>query len=128
MLRQLIFNHHVPHPKITLYCIVLYCGPVAFIFLLEQRASVKHRFTSVSQSRTVGRTPWISDQPIARPLPNTNTEYTYTNFHASVGGFEPRIPASERAKTVHTSDRSATVIGRRSLSDQYLVLYLTTFS
>jgi hypothetical protein len=26
-------------------------------------------------------------------------------------GFEPMIPASERAKTVHASDRSATVTG-----------------
>jgi hypothetical protein len=34
-------------------------------------------FTSVSLSRTVGRTPWTSDQLIARPLPtqdNTNIE------------------------------------------------------
>jgi hypothetical protein len=27
-------------------------------------------------------------------------------------GFKPTIPASERAKTVHASDRSATVTGR----------------
>jgi hypothetical protein len=27
-------------------------------------------------------------------------------------GFEPTIPASERAKTVHTLDRSATVTGK----------------
>jgi hypothetical protein len=26
-------------------------------------------------------------------------------------GFEPTIPVLERAKTVHTSDRAATVIG-----------------
>jgi hypothetical protein len=55
-------------------CIVLYFISVASIFLLEHRASVKHRFNLVSYSRTVGRTAWNSDQPIARPLPNTNTE------------------------------------------------------
>jgi hypothetical protein len=26
-------------------------------------------------------------------------------------GFEPRIPAFERAKTVHASDRAATMVG-----------------
>jgi hypothetical protein len=53
------------------YCIVFLLLP----FLLEHRASVKHfRFTSVPSSGTVSRTPWISDQPTARPLPNTNTE------------------------------------------------------
>jgi hypothetical protein len=31
------------------------------------------RFTSVSYFKTVGRTPWTGDQPVARPLPNTNT-------------------------------------------------------
>jgi hypothetical protein len=32
------------------------------------------RFTSISSSKTVCRTPWTRDQPLARPLPNTNTE------------------------------------------------------
>jgi hypothetical protein len=30
-------------------------------------------------------------------------------------GFEPRVPASARAKTVHVLDRSATVTGRSEL-------------
>jgi hypothetical protein len=30
----------------------------------------------------------------------------------SEGGFEPTIPVSERAKTVHAIDRSATVTGK----------------
>jgi hypothetical protein len=34
--------------------------------------------------------------------------HKHINIHASVG-FEPTIPASERAKTVNVSDRSATV-------------------
>jgi hypothetical protein len=33
-------------------------------------------------------------------------------------GFEPMIPASERAKTVHALDRSATVTGRPLLVPQ----------
>jgi hypothetical protein len=31
-------------------------------------------------------------------------------------GFEPTIPASERAKTVHALDRSATVIGLKDIT------------
>jgi hypothetical protein len=37
-------------------------------------------------------------------------------------GFEPKIPASERAKAVHTLDRSATVTGNNSFT--YLELFL----
>jgi hypothetical protein len=33
-------------------------------------------------------------------------------------GFEPTIPASERAKTVHALDRSATVTGFNSLTGE----------
>jgi hypothetical protein len=43
----------------------------------------------------------------------------YTNIHASVG-FEPTIPGSERAKTVHALDRSATVTGGKTLLWQIL--------
>jgi hypothetical protein len=51
------------------------------------------------------------DQLVARPLPKhrINT-YTYQISVPSVG-FEPTIPASERAKTVHALDRSVTVTG-----------------
>jgi hypothetical protein len=48
--------------------------------------------------RTVGRTPWVSDQPIARLLSkkDTNTKKPQTHM-----GFEPMTPAFERAMTVH---------------------------
>jgi hypothetical protein len=48
---------------------------------------------------TDGRTNWTSDQPVARLLPKhrINT-YTYQTSMLCVG-FEPTIPASERAKT-----------------------------
>jgi hypothetical protein len=53
---------------------------------------------------TDGRTPWMSDQVIARPLPKhrINT-YTYQRSMPCVG-FEPMIPASDRAKTVRALD------------------------
>jgi hypothetical protein len=42
---------------------------------LEHRAFVK-RFVSLQflNLKPVARTPWTGDQPVARPLPNTNTE------------------------------------------------------
>jgi hypothetical protein len=48
------------------------------------------RFTSVTKSRTVGRTPWTGDQLVARPLPvhkhrkNAHTTQTL-NIHAQSG-------------------------------------------
>jgi hypothetical protein len=62
---------------------------------------------------TDGRTPWTSDQPVARPLPThrtTQTQNKSTRNHPL--GFEPTIPSFERVKTVHAVDRAATVIRR----------------
>jgi hypothetical protein len=57
------------------------------------------------------RTPWASDQPVARPLPIHRT--TQTHRHPCLWvGLELTIPAFERGKTVHDLDRAATVIGR----------------
>jgi hypothetical protein len=60
---------------------------------------------------TDGRTPWTSDQLIARPLPKhrINT-YTHQTSMPCVG-FEPMISASELAKTVRALDRSAAMTG-----------------
>jgi hypothetical protein len=66
---------------------------------------------------TDGRTPWTSDQLVARALSKyrtTQTEknaYTHQTSMPSMG-FEPTISASERAKTVHALDRAATVTGK----------------
>jgi hypothetical protein len=65
---------------------------------------------------TDGRTPWTSDQLVARPLPRHRTtqvqnKHTYQTSMPYVG-FEPTIQASKRAKTVHSLVRSATVTGR----------------
>jgi hypothetical protein len=58
-----------------------------------------------------GRTPWTGGQPVARPLPihrtiQTQNKRTQTSMPGV--GFEPTIPAFERAKTVHALDRAAT--------------------
>jgi hypothetical protein len=68
---------------------------------LEHRASVK-RFVSLQflNPKTVGRTAWTEDQPVARPLPiqdNTNRINTHTNFRAMSGirTNDPTVQASE---------------------------------
>jgi hypothetical protein len=63
---------------------------------------------------TVGRTPWMADQLVARLLPThriTQTQNKRTQISMPRVGFEPTIPVFERAKTVHDLDRAATVIG-----------------
>jgi hypothetical protein len=63
---------------------------------------------------TDGRIPWTGDQPVARPLPThrtTQTQNKHTETSMPWVGFEPTIPAFERAKTVHALDAAATVIG-----------------
>jgi hypothetical protein len=63
---------------------------------------------------TDGRTPWTSDQHVARPLPKcrtTQTQNKHIHTPTPCVGFEPTIPASERAKTVYGLDRSAIVTG-----------------
>jgi hypothetical protein len=52
------------------------------------------------------------DQPVARPLPThrtTQTQNKCTPTSMSRVVFEPTTPVFERAKTVHASDRAATV-------------------
>jgi hypothetical protein len=78
---------------------------------LEHRASVQ-RFVSLQflNSKTLSRTPWAGDQPVARPLPTqTQNKRRYTSMPSV--GLEPTIPVFERAKTFHDLDRAATVIG-----------------
>jgi hypothetical protein len=61
-----------------------------------------------------GRTPWTSDHPVSRPLHThrtTQTQNKCTQTPMPWVGFEPMILAFEWAKTVHASDRAATVIG-----------------
>jgi hypothetical protein len=95
-----------PHTPYYLIISISFC-----CFHLEHRASVKC-FVSLQflNLKTIGRTPWMGDQPAARLLP-TQTQNKRTQTSMSCVGFEPTIPAFERAKTVHALDRSATAIG-----------------
>jgi hypothetical protein len=68
----------------------------------------------LSVSLRFSRTPWAGDQLVARPLPVHKHRKMHTHIHYTSMpwvGFEPTIPASELAKTVHASERSATVTG-----------------
>jgi hypothetical protein len=64
-----------------------------------------------------GRTPRTSDELVARPLPThrtTQTQNKRIHTHQTSmlwAGFEPSIPASERAKTVHALGSATTVTG-----------------
>jgi hypothetical protein len=80
------------------------------------------RFFSFVILYTVGRIPWTRDQPDARPLPihrtaRTQNKRTQKSMPRVVS--EPTIPAFERAKTIHDSDRAATVVGIKTFSDNY---------
>jgi hypothetical protein len=76
---------------------------------------------------TDGKTPWTSDQLVARPPPKhritqTQNKHTHQTSMPWVG-FEPTISASERAKTVHALDHSATVTGLFSFTSISLSKY-----
>jgi hypothetical protein len=64
---------------------------------------------------TDDRFPWTGDQLIARPLPKHRTTQTQDKHIHQTSmpcmGFELTIPDSERAKTAHALERSATVTG-----------------
>jgi hypothetical protein len=61
-----------------------------------------------------GRTPWMWDQPVPRPVHShrrAQTENKRTQTSMPQVGFEPMTPVFERTKTVHALDRAAVVIG-----------------
>jgi hypothetical protein len=63
---------------------------------------------------TVGRTPWMEDQTVARPLPahrTAQTENKRTQTYMPQVRFEPTTSVFERSKTVHALDFAAAVIG-----------------
>jgi hypothetical protein len=60
----------------------------------------------------VGRTPWTSDQPVARPLPTHRTTKTQNKRIYKRACIEwGSNPRSQWGKTVHALDRAATGIG-----------------
>jgi hypothetical protein len=63
---------------------------------------------------TVGRTPWTSDQPVARPLAahrSTQQHNKRTHRHPCLEWDSNPLSAFELTETVSASDRAATVIG-----------------
>jgi hypothetical protein len=71
------------------------------------------RFFSFLILYKVGRTLWTGDLLVARPLSIHRTAQTQnkrTQTSIPQVGFEPMIPVFERAKTIHTLDRTATMI------------------
>jgi hypothetical protein len=73
------------------------------------------RFFSFLIIYIASRTPWMGDQPIARPLPihKINTQTSMPRV-----GFEPTTPAFEWAKIVHALELAATVISK------YIVVFV----
>jgi hypothetical protein len=67
---------------------------------------------------TVGRTPWMGDQPIARPLP---THRINAQRHPCLESDSKPRSQHSRAKTVHALDRTATVIRKHGT---YFILIL----
>jgi hypothetical protein len=72
------------------------------------------RFFSFLILHKFDRTPWTGDEPVTRPLPTHRTTQTLnkrTQTSMTRVGFEPTIPAFQRAKTVHALDHAATLNG-----------------
>jgi hypothetical protein len=69
---------------------------------------------------TVGRTPWMGDQPVARPPTHRTTQIQNKRTQISMPrvGFEPTTSVFERAKTVYALYRVATVISR--IQEKYI--------
>jgi hypothetical protein len=89
-----------------------------YLFMALQPFVGPWQLLSILILYTVGRTPWMGDQPIARPLPiqrRTQTQNKRTQTSMPQVGFESTTPVFERAKTVHTLDREATGIGSKFL-------------
>jgi hypothetical protein len=86
------------------------CRPFSFSLSLQPPWSMASDF-QFHDHFTDGRTPWTSDQLIARPLPKhgtTQTQNKHIHYETSMPcvGFETTMPVSERAL-----DRWATMTG-----------------
>jgi hypothetical protein len=85
------------------------------------------RFFIFSIFCTVDRTPRTRDQPVARQIPThetTQTQNKRTQTSIPRVGFEPTIPAFERAKTVHALGSAATMVG----SVQFTIIFFNLYS
>jgi hypothetical protein len=95
----------------TFLALNIYLSTAVQSFLLDLG-----RFFSFLISNTVSMTPWTGDQTVASLLPTYRTAQTQnkrTQMSMPWMGFEPTIPAFERAKAVNALDGAATGIGRK---------------
>jgi hypothetical protein len=96
---KVLFNERVSNPSI---CLRLY-SPLL----------VLGRFFGFLILCTIGRTTWMGDQSVGRPLRTHRTTQTHnkcTQTSIPWVVFELTTPAFEGAKTVHALDRAATMI------------------
>jgi hypothetical protein len=73
------------------------------------------RFFSSLILYTVGRTPWTERLVRWKSARTAQAQNKRTETSMPHVGLEPTIPVFKRAKTVHTLNRAATVIGISSL-------------
>jgi hypothetical protein len=125
-------SYHLPH---TLHCLLLVfkksaifikyehwspCSiPSIYLFMSPQPFVVILPLFSFLILYIVGMTPWMRDQPFAKPPPiyrTTQTENKSTQTFMARVGFETTIPVFERAKTFHALDHASTVIGFHTVS------------
>jgi hypothetical protein len=107
-------NAHGVHSLSHVKWILLWISTAIYLYMALESFLDFGCFLSFLLLYAVGRTPWTVDQPVARPLPTHGTtpkQNIRTQTSMPCVGFEPTIPAFERAKTVHASDRATTVIG-----------------
>jgi hypothetical protein len=86
----------------------------SLFFMLLPLLSLRHPWNALFHSsffnpKTVARTPWTGDLPVARPLP-IQTQNKCRQTSMPWVRFEFTIPVFQRAKTVQTLDREATVV------------------
>jgi hypothetical protein len=76
------------------------------------------RFVSLQflNPKTVGSTPRVENQPVARPLPiQTQNKHRQTNIYA-LSGIRTHDPSVRAGKIVHALDLAAIVIGSSLVS------------
>jgi hypothetical protein len=83
--------------------------PSIHLSMATQRFVGPWRFFSFLILYIVGKTPWVGDQPVARPLPIQTWNKCIQTSMPQVG-FEPKTPVFRQVKTVHALDHAATVI------------------
>jgi hypothetical protein len=97
-------NHFLPHFFLFIVCFFCY-GTIALVGL-------GRFFTPLIYTQSVGLLGWGSARRKATTYTeNTQTPNKRTQTSIPLVGFEPTIPASERAKTEYALDYTATVIG-----------------